>query len=101
MRFQLVTPEAANNVGRAMQGKKVALPIQAKDNPRDALVGGDAAGMLARILFRPEAMREFNNDCPAESRTRERRFLSETLLFPYQILYSRYPKSLFPFAGKT
>ena len=69
MRFQLVTLEAANNVGRAMRGKKVVLPIQAKDKPATLSWAGDVAKMLARILFRPEAMREFYNVCSAESRT--------------------------------
>ncbi len=69
MRFQLVTLEMNNIVGRAINGKKVVLPIQAKDVPATLCWGGDVAKMIARILFRDEAKREFYNVCSAEHRT--------------------------------
>ena len=69
MRLQLVTLEFANGVARALQGKKVILPIQAKDKPATLSWGGDVAKMLARILFKEEAKREIYNVCSAEHRT--------------------------------
>jgi len=69
MRLQLVTLEFGNTVGRALMGKKVLLPVQAKDKPATLSWGGDVAKMLARILFREEARREAYNVCSAESRT--------------------------------
>lgn len=71
MRLQLVTLEFSHSVGRALQGKKVVLPIQAKDKPATLSWGGDVAKMMARILFKKEAKREFYNVCSAESRTWE------------------------------
>ena len=69
LRFQLVTLEMHDNVGRALAGKKVVLPIQAKDVPATLCWGGDVAKMIARVLFKEEAKREFYNVCSAESRT--------------------------------
>ena len=69
MRYQLVTLEAKNTVGRARRGKKVVLPIQAKDTPATLCWGGDVAKMIARLLFKPETMREAYNVCSSESRT--------------------------------
>ena len=69
MRFQLVTLEAKNTVGRAMKGKKVVVPIQAKDKPATLCWGGDVAKMIARLMFKPQAMREAYNVCSSESRT--------------------------------
>ncbi len=71
MRLQLVTLEFNNSVGRALQGKKVVLPIQAKDKPATLSWGGDVAKMIARILFKEEAKREAYNVCSAEYRTWE------------------------------
>lgn len=71
MRLQLVTLEFANTVARAMAGKKVVLPIQAKDKPATLSWAGDVAKMIARVLFREEAKREFYNVCSAEWRTWE------------------------------
>ncbi len=71
MRLQLVTLEFTNTVGRAMQGKAVVLPIQAKDKPATLSWGGDVAKMIARILFKEQAMREAYNVCSAEHRTWE------------------------------
>ena len=69
MRLQLVTLEFNNSVGRALSGKKVVLPIQAKDKPATLSWGGDVAKMIARIIFKPEAKREFYNVCSSEHRT--------------------------------
>lgn len=71
MRLQLVTLEFANCVGRALQGKKVLLPREAKDKPATLSWGGDVAKMIARILFQEQAKRETYNVCSAESRTWE------------------------------
>lgn len=69
MRFQLTTLEATNTVGRALKGKKVVLPVQAKDKPATLCWGGDVAKMIARLLFKPETMREAYNVCSSESHT--------------------------------
>jgi len=69
MRYQLVTLEAKNTVGRAVKGKKVVVPIQAKDKPATLCWGGDVAKMIARLMFKPETMREAYNVCSSESRT--------------------------------
>lgn len=69
MRLQLVTLEFKHSVGRALMGKKVVLPIEAKDKPATLSWGGDVAKMIARILFRDEARRETYNVCSAEYRT--------------------------------
>lgn len=71
MRLQLVTLEFKHSVGRALMGKRVVLPIQAKDKPATLSWGGDVAKMLARLLFREEAKRETYNVCSAEHRTWE------------------------------
>ena len=71
MRLQLVTLEFKNTVGRALRGKKVVLPIQAKDKPATLSWGGDVARMMAHILFKEGAKREFYNVCSSESRTWE------------------------------
>lgn len=71
MRLQLVTLEFKNSVARALMGKKVVLPIQAKDKPATLSWGGDVAKMIARILFKDQAKREFYNVCSAEHRTWE------------------------------
>ncbi len=69
MRYQLVTLEANDTVGRATKGKKVVVPIQAKDKPATLCWGGDVAKMIARLMFKPETMREAYNVCSSESRT--------------------------------
>jgi nucleoside-diphosphate-sugar epimerase len=71
MRLQLVTLEFQDSVCRALMGKKVVLPIQAKDKPATLSWGGDVAKMIARILFKEEAKREAYNVCSAEHRTWE------------------------------
>ena len=69
LRMQLVTLEINDCVGRALRGKKVILPIQAKDVPATLCWGGDVAKMIARILFNEEAKREIYNVCSAEYKT--------------------------------
>ena len=69
MRFQLTTLEATNTVGRALKGKKVVLPVQAKDKPATLCWGGDVSRMIARLMFNPKTMREAYNVCSSESRT--------------------------------
>ena len=69
MRLQLVTLEFKNSVARALMGKKVILPIQAKDKPATLSWGGDVAKMIAHILFKKEAKRECYNVCSSEHRT--------------------------------
>ena len=71
MRLQLVTLEFKDSIARALMGKKVVLPIQAKDKPATLSWGGDVAKMIARILFKEEAKREAYNVCSAEHRTWE------------------------------
>lgn len=71
MRLQLVTLEFNNCVARALMGKKVVLPVQAKDKPATLCWGGDVAKMIARLLFKDEAKREVYNVCSAEHRTWE------------------------------
>ena len=70
-RLQLVTLEFKDCVARALMGKKVILPIQAKDKPATLSWGGDVAKMIARLLFKKEAMREAYNVCSAEYQTWE------------------------------
>lgn len=48
-RAQLVTLEANTFVYRAMTGKPVAIPIQAKDKPATLSWGGDVGVMIARL----------------------------------------------------
>ena len=69
MRYQLVTLEAKHTVGRARKGKKVVLPIQAFDKPATLCWGGDVAKMIARLMFKPQTMREAYNVCSSESHT--------------------------------
>jgi hypothetical protein len=52
-------------------GKKVDLPLQAKDKPATLSWGGDVAKIIARILFKEEAKREAYNVCSSEHRTWE------------------------------
>ncbi len=67
MRYQLVTLEAPDCVGRAFRGKKVVLPIQAHDIPSSMTWGYDVATMLARILFNERALGEDFNVTSSEA----------------------------------
>ena len=69
MRYQLVTLEAVNTVGRAQKGKKVVLPVQARDKPATLCWAGDVSMMIAKLLFNESAKREIFNVCSAEHRT--------------------------------
>ena len=69
MRYQLVTLEAHDTVGRAFAGKEVVVPIQAKDKPATLSWGGDAARMIGELLFHEAALGEAFNINSAESRT--------------------------------
>ena len=69
MRYQLVTLEATNTVGRAQRGKKVVLPIEAKDKPATLSWAGDVSKIISRLLFNEEAKRQAYNICSAESHT--------------------------------
>ncbi len=71
MRYQLVTLEAVNTVGRAKKGKKVVLPLQAKNTPATLCWAGDVSMMIAKLLFNESAKREIYNVCSAEHRTWE------------------------------
>ena len=68
-RFQLVTLEMPNTVGRAFFGKKVVLPLEAKDKQATMTWAGDVAKMIAGLLFNPRAMREIYTVSTAEHRT--------------------------------
>lgn len=56
MRYQLVTLEAADTVGRAFAGKKVVVPEQARLKHATMSWGGDVARMLAKLLFNSAAL---------------------------------------------
>ena len=56
MRYQLVTLEAPCTVGRALAGKKVVLPVQAKDIQGTMSWAGDVAEMIAKLLFNEKAL---------------------------------------------
>ena len=69
MRYQLVTLEARDNVGRAFAGKDVVVPIQAKDKPAALSWGKDVARMIGELLFHEAALGEAFNVNSAECRT--------------------------------
>lgn len=68
-RYQLVTWEMPDTVARARAGKKVVLPIQAKDVPATMTWGGDVANMISHILFNERAIGEDYSVCTAEHHT--------------------------------
>ncbi len=69
MRYQLVTLEADNTVGRALAGKKVLLPEAAKNCRATMSWAGDVAKMIARLLFKKEAMCETYSVTTSEHHT--------------------------------
>ena len=69
MRFQLVTLEAVNCVGRARKGKKVVLPEQAKDIPATLCWAGDVSMMIAKLFFNDDAKGQIFNVCSSEYHT--------------------------------
>jgi nucleoside-diphosphate-sugar epimerase len=68
-RAQLVTLEAGTFVYRALQGKPVAIPIQAKDKPATLSWAGDVGVMIARLAGREEALGEKFITATAEHHT--------------------------------
>ncbi len=69
MRYQLVTLEAENTVGRAFAGKKVVLPEEARDVQATMSWAGDVAQMIAKLLFNDKAIGETFSVCTAEHHT--------------------------------
>lgn len=57
-RAQLVTLEAGTFVTRALTGKPVVIPIQAKDKPATMSWAGDVGVMIARLAGKKEALGE-------------------------------------------
>ena len=69
LRYQLVTLEAADTVGRARRGKAVVLPEQAKLKPATLSWGGDAGRLIGGLLFKDGALGEAFNINSAEHHT--------------------------------
>ena len=69
MRYQLVTLEAPNTVGRARAGKTVLLPEEARDIQGTMSWAGDVAMMIARLLFNDRARGEVFTVATAEHHT--------------------------------
>ena len=69
LRYQLVTLEAANTVGRAFSGKAVALPEAARNVRGTMSWAGDVARMIAGLLFNPLAFGETFTVSTAEHRS--------------------------------
>ena len=69
MRYQLVTLEAPNTVGRAFAGKKVVLPEQARTVQATMSWAGDVAEMIRRLLFNEKALGETFSVCTSEHHT--------------------------------
>ena len=66
LRYQLVTLEASDTVGRALAGKKTVLPEPARHVQGTMSWAGDVALMLAKLLFNDQALGEDFNVCTAE-----------------------------------
>ena len=69
LRYQLVTLEAADTVGRARRGKPVVLPEPARNKPATLSWGGDAGRLIGGLLFRDAALGEAFNINSAEHHT--------------------------------
>lgn len=69
MRYQLVTLEAPNTVGRARAGKPVVVPEQAKNVQATMSWAGDVARMIAGLLFLDQARGETYTVSTAEHHT--------------------------------
>lgn len=69
MRYQLVTLEAPNTVGRAFAGKEVVLPEQARNIQATMSWAGDVAKMIAGLLFNDKARGETFTVATAEHHT--------------------------------
>ena len=68
-RFQLVTLEMDNTVERAFLGKKVVLPLEAKDKQATMTWAGDVAKMIEALLLNSRAMCETYTVSTAEHHT--------------------------------
>ncbi len=69
MRYQLVTLEAPDTVGRAFAGKPVVLPEQARNVQATMSWAGDVARMIAGLLFNEKALCETFTVSTSEHRT--------------------------------
>ena len=69
LRYQLVTVEAADTVGRAFAGKTAVLPEQAKNIQATMSWAGDVARMIAGLLFNDRAFGETFTVATAEHHT--------------------------------
>ena len=69
MRYQLVTLEARDTVGRAFAGKSAVLPEQARDKQATMTWGGDVANMIAGLLFNEQSFGEAYTVATAEHHT--------------------------------
>lgn len=69
LRYQLVTLEASNTVGRAFAGKAVVLPEQARNVQGTMSWAGDVARMIAGLLFNSRAFGETFTVSTAEHHT--------------------------------
>ena len=69
MRYQLVTLEAPDTVGRAFAGKPVVLPEPARNVQATMSWAGDVARMIARLLFNEKALCETFTVSTSEHRT--------------------------------
>ena len=69
LRYQLVTLEAPDTVGRAFAGKAVPLPEQARNVPATMSWAGDVARMIASLLFQESACGESYTVSTAEHHT--------------------------------
>ena len=69
MRYQLVTLEAPNTVGRARAGKAAVVPEQAKNVQATMSWAGDVARMIAGLLFLDQARGETYTVSTSEHRT--------------------------------
>ena len=69
MRYQLVTLEAPDTVGRAAAGKAVVLPEQSRQVQATMSWGGDVARMIAGLLFNDRAVGEAYTTATSEHHT--------------------------------
>jgi nucleoside-diphosphate-sugar epimerase len=69
LRYQLVTLEAPNTVGRAFAGKPTVLPEQARNVQATMSWAGDVARMIAGLVFNSRAFGETFTVSTAEHRT--------------------------------
>ena len=68
-RYQLVTLEAADTLGRAISKKKAVLPEQARNVQGTMTWAGDVSRMIEKLLFNEKALGETFNVCTSEHHT--------------------------------